>query len=118
MNLLDKMLDLSWFINPRYVITAAHCFDQENPDNFDVSEESLTLAFGLDNITVLENPLWVQILKIQTRKIKKIHVHDAYSYPAANNDIAVVELSNAVELGNTSFEFLYNKYWIMNANIW
>ena len=60
------------------------------------------LAFGLDNITVIENPLWVKMLKIQTRKIKKIHVYESYSYPAANNDIAVIELSSPVTLGKVS----------------
>ena len=81
-----------------YVVTAAHCFSENNPDNFAVAPESLTLAFGLDNISVLEDPILPTILKIQKRTIKKIYPYDTYSFPAAKNDIAVVELSKPVEL--------------------
>ena len=52
-----------------YVVTAAHCFSENNPDNFAVAPESLTLAFGLDNITVLEDPILPTKLKIQKRTI-------------------------------------------------
>ena len=64
-----------------------------------MTPESLTLAFGLNNITVLANPILAKILQTQTRKIKKVYTYDAYAYPAAKDDIAVVELSKPVELG-------------------
>ena len=55
------------YFNISYVVTAAHCFSDDNTDNFAVAPESLTLAFGLDNITVLEDPILPTILKIQKR---------------------------------------------------
>ena len=84
-------------IHPKFVLTAAHCFtkDQVYPPNPD--EEDLILAFGLDDTSKIGTPL-EKILQIQTKKIKKVELHPGYQYPAAYDDLALVELENEVSL--------------------
>ncbi|EGW11755.1 Transmembrane protease, serine 11E2 [Cricetulus griseus] len=66
-------------ISNNWLITAAHCFIRDaNPKDWKVS-------FGL----LLSKP------QIQ-RTIKNIIIHENYSYPAHDNDIAVVHLSSPV----------------------
>nr|XP_048302227.1 transmembrane protease serine 11C [Myodes glareolus] len=66
-------------ISNNWLITAAHCFTRDaNPKGWKVS-------FGL----LLSKP------QIQ-RNVKNIIIHENYSYPAHDNDIAVVHLSSPV----------------------
>ncbi|XP_060236824.1 transmembrane protease serine 11C [Meriones unguiculatus] len=66
-------------ISNNWLITAAHCFVRDtNPKNWKVS-------FGL----LLNKP------QIQ-RTVKNIIIHENYSYPAHDNDIAVVRMSSPV----------------------
>lgn len=44
--ILVKSIKNCHYFNISYVVTAAHCFSENNPDNFAVAPESLTLAFG------------------------------------------------------------------------
>ena len=61
------------------------------------AEEDIILAFGLDDTSQIGTPL-EEILKIQTKKIKKVDLHPGYKYPAAYDDIALVELDSEVKL--------------------
>ena len=86
-------------ITPLYIVTAAHCFDRDNPVNYNLPPDELTLAFGLDDTSLLNDMILLQVLPIQMRKIKEVYPYQDYQFPRAYNDIAVVQLSSAVKLG-------------------
>nr|XP_004665428.2 transmembrane protease serine 11C-like [Jaculus jaculus] len=66
-------------ISNNWLVSAAHCFiESQDPKDWNVS-------FGL----LLSNPQ-------KQRGIKNIIVHENYSYPAHDNDIAVVHLASPV----------------------
>jgi secreted trypsin-like serine protease len=88
-------------IHPKYVITAAHCFSLSNPDNFNAPIEDMTVAFGLSNVTLIQYPKLLKRFRVKTRKISKLYNHPNFTYPASDNDVAVVELDEAVPLGTT-----------------
>ena len=81
-------------IHPELVISAGHCFTEFGPNSLpNPTKDDLEVYFGLDDVSIKFLPV------TQKRKIKKIHFHQDYDWPAAYNDIAIVELSAAVELG-------------------
>ena len=88
-------------IHPKYVITAAHCFSLSNPDNFNAPIEDMTVAFSLSNVTLIQYPKLLKRFRVKTRKISKLYTHPNFTYPASDNDVAVVELDEAVPLGTT-----------------
>ena len=79
------------------MISAAHCFVDKNGDYPpNPSWNELTVALGLSDVS---NINLSEILPIQKRKIKTVHFHESYEYPAVYNDIAIVELDSPVILG-------------------
>ena len=84
-------------IHPRYVLTAAHCFTQDQVYPPNPAEDDIILAFGLDDTSQIGTPL-EKILQVQTKKIKKVDLHPRYKYPAAYDDLALVELDSEVKL--------------------
>ena len=86
-------------INPRYVITASHCFDGRNPKNANLNKDKMTLAFGLDNIKHLENPNRLNVTGVKIRNIAEVLQFPDYNYPSAYYDVALVKLSEPVPLG-------------------
>ena len=86
-------------IHPRYVITAAHCFDGRNPANFNLYKDNFTLAFGLNNINHLKIPNLIKATGIELRNIKEVLPFPEYNYPSAYYDVSLVELTEEVPLG-------------------
>jgi secreted trypsin-like serine protease len=77
-------------VHPRYVLSAAHCF---------MGRDRLTVVFGVDNVSHVDDHYWNNVVKvIQKSKIKNIHFHEGYAYPASYRDVALVELEKPVEL--------------------
>ena len=88
-------------IHPRYVVTAAHCFDKNNPKNYYLETDKLNLTFGLSSIQHLDNPLLLKAIGVHLRTIKQVIPFPDYKYPYAYLDIAIVELSQTVPLSPT-----------------
>ena len=86
-------------INPRYVITASHCFDGSNPKNANLNKGKMTLAFGLNDIKHLEKPNLLKIIGVEIRNIAEVLQYPEYNFPAAYSDVALVKLSEPVPLG-------------------
>ena len=96
-------------IHPKYVITAAHCFSLSNPDNFKAPIEDMTVAFSLSNVTLIQYPKLLKRFRVKTRKIDKLYTHPNFTFPASDNDVAVVELDEAVPLG-TLIYYVFNHF--------
>ena len=86
-------------INPRYVITASHCFDGRNPQNVNLNKDKMTLAFGLNDIKHLEKPILLKVTGVKIRNIAEVLQFPDYNYPSAYSDVALVKLSEPVPLG-------------------
>ena len=86
-------------INPRYVITASHCFDGRNPENENLNKDKMTLAFGLYDIKHLEIPNLLKVIGVKIRNITEVLQFPDYNYPSAYSDVALVKLSKPVPLG-------------------
>ena len=84
-------------IHPRYVITAAHCFDRRNPRN--LNKDKMTLAFGLNDIKHLGTPNLLKVIGVKIRNITEVLQFPDYNYPSAYSDVALVKLSKPVPLG-------------------
>ena len=54
-------------ISPKFVLTAAHCFDDNDYPN-------MTMLFGVDNLNNRQTRDYIE------RLIKKIFVHEGYKY--------------------------------------
>ena len=59
----------------------------------------MTVAFSLSNVTLIQYPKLMKRFRVRTRKINKLYIHPNFTYPASDNDVAVVELDEAVPLG-------------------
>ena len=86
-------------IHPRFVITAAHCFDGSNPTNVNLNKSNFILAFGLNNVNHLKIPNLIKATGIELRYIKEVLPFPEYDYPAAYYDVSLVELTEEVPLG-------------------
>ena len=86
-------------INPRYVITASHCFDGRNPENENLNRDKMTLAFGLNDIKHLGNSILLKVTGVKIRNIAEVLQYPDYNYPSAYYDVALVKLSEPVPLG-------------------
>ena len=69
-------------IGPKHVLTAAHCFNTLGNSH----KESITLVFGVSNITNLNDPNRIE------KKIKKIYKHPKYVKGQIYYDVAVLEI--------------------------
>jgi len=84
-------------VHPEYVITAGHCFaDKQGDYPPNPPMEELVVAFGVDDVSLIDAVFLVQV--IQKRKIKKVYFHERYQYPQAYHDIVIVQLENPVKL--------------------
>ncbi|ENQ4671776.1 S1 family peptidase [Vibrio cholerae] len=70
-------------LNERYVLTAAHCVDKEDPAHID----AIVGAYDMKNLGTAERI-----------RVKRIYVHQDYAYASGGNDIAVLELESAPRL--------------------
>ena len=69
-------------MHPEYVISAGHCFSNKKFDN--PSWDELTVAFGVNDISLIDDPFLNDIAKvIQKKKIKTVHFHEKYFHPEA-----------------------------------
>ena len=59
----------------------------------------MTLAFGLDDIKHLENPIRLKNTGVKFRNIAEVLQFPDYNYPSAYYDVALVKLSEPVPLG-------------------
>ncbi|GAB6024595.1 hypothetical protein CHUAL_009743 [Chamberlinius hualienensis] len=76
-------------ITCRHVLTAAHCFQQEDLINF-VRPEDVRAIVGVSDITTAT--------KNDKYKIEEIHTHPLYGTPnACSNDITILVLSRKVD---------------------
>ena len=97
-------------INPRYVITASHCFDGRNPENENLNRDKMTLAFGLNDIKHLEKPILLKVTGVEIRNIAEVLQFPDYNYPSAYSDVALVKLSEPVPLGPSIWPICLPKY--------
>ena len=98
-------------IDPRYVMTASHCFDGSNPQNINLNKDKMILAFGLNDIKHLKipNPLndiknleismLLKVTGVKIRNISEVLQFPDYNFPSAYSDVALVKLSEPVPLG-------------------
>jgi secreted trypsin-like serine protease len=70
------------FIGDRYVLTAAHCIDDKNPENLDV-------IIGIHDLDK-------EASQGQRVAVKNIYAHEQYDTITLNRDIAVLELDRSV----------------------
>ena len=59
----------------------------------------MTLAFGLNDIKHLENPILLKVTGVKIRNIAEVLQFPDYNYPSAYCDVALVKLSEPVPLG-------------------
>ena len=70
------------FIGDKYVLTAAHCIDEKNPENLDV-------IIGIHDLNL-------EATQGQRVAVKNIYAHEQYSTVTLNKDIAILELERSV----------------------
>ena len=86
-------------IDPRYVMTASHCFDGSNPQNINLNKDKMILAFGLNDIKNLKISILLKVTGVKIRNISEVLQFPDYNFPSAYSDVALVKLSEPVPLG-------------------
>ncbi|XP_025208667.1 uncharacterized protein LOC112604026 [Melanaphis sacchari] len=85
-------------IAPNLVVTAAHCFWNEDSNNITINYESYKVAIGKydRNFTVVDYE-FTQIMNVET-----IYLHEDFTsvHSLYDHDIAVIVLSNIISLNN------------------
>ena len=71
-------------VAPGWVLSAAHCFGEESTDN----PADWTVATRIGKLTPVGLPL-----DAETRKVKRLVVHEGYDKKSQENDIALMELA-------------------------
>jgi secreted trypsin-like serine protease len=87
------------FIGSRYVLTAAHCVDNEHPDNVEV-------VIGVSDLSSSE-------VAEHRYGVKNIYIHGQYGQVGMSNDIAIIELTEvpqekAVPLADSNLRWNLN----------
>ena len=87
------------FIGSRYVLTAAHCVDNEHPDNVEV-------VIGVSDLSSSE-------VAEHRYGVKNIYIHGQYGQVGMSNDIAIIELTEvpqekAVSLADSNLRWNLN----------
>ena len=86
----------STLVNDRWMITAAHCYDDFN----DVKPGATNREVKVNNIR--ENTAFTEIVEI-----KRVYTHPLYTYPLLYNDVAVLELGRRVPFDYEKVEILF-----------
>ncbi|CCO45326.1 putative Secreted trypsin-like serine protease [Vibrio nigripulchritudo SOn1] len=82
------------FIGGRYVLTAAHCVEDTNPEDLDV-------VIGIHDLKKEDS-------QGQRVAVKNIYSHDQFDTSNLNNDIAVIELEKSVSATSVSLNSSVN----------
>ena len=79
-------------ITPSLILTAGHCFAENNPSNDEFPKEKLKIAYGLDDLKNLD----LNFIPKTFRNIKEVRFHPKYQWPAAYSDVVLVEVDREV----------------------
>ena len=85
----------STLVNDRWMITAAHCYDDFN----DLKPGATQREVKVNNLR--ENTAFTEIVEI-----KRVYSHPLYTYPLLYNDVAVLELGRRVPFDYEKVEIL------------
>ena len=85
----------STLVNDRWMITAAHCYDDFN----DLKPGATQREVRVNNLR--ENTAFTEIVEI-----KRVYSHPLYTYPLLYNDVAVLELGRRVPFDYEKVEIL------------
>ena len=86
----------STLVNDRWMITAAHCYDDFN----DLKPGATQREVRVNNLR--ENTAFTEIVEI-----KRVYSHPLYTYPLLYNDVAVLELGRRVPFDYEKVEILF-----------
>ena len=92
-------------IGANYVLTAAHCF-YDNNGNLDSASNWVVVA-GSSNNNVCANSGWVKSSSCNYAQVKTINVHPSYNSRTVKNDIAILELSTSITIDGTNTKIAY-----------
>ena len=73
----------------------------------------MTLVFGADDLNHLKVPQLIKAKGIEIRKIKKAIPYPKYEYPAAYNDILLLEIDGEVPLHKVAFTYDVRCFWVI-----
>ena len=84
-------------ITPSLILTAGHCFAENNASNDKFPKEKLKIAYGLDDLKNLD----LNFIPKTFRNIKGVRFHPKYQWPAAYSDVVLVEVDKEVTFSST-----------------